>query len=211
LLEWRAVDAAYRRLIDVELCRRAERVIILDSDVLTNAHPQEIADWARRGRKSFLLGQAPTLQAPPVAPSSSEHVQSTFLRKVPDLSRLLGNEPIFLQGTTAGFCGYSHEISLARVEAVLKAALALGLPMAQWGGDQCLVIYLLSVSGAERLDGRKYINFDPAVRAAAQTASIIHFFGTHRFYRLVYPRLAAAAVRRFSSASANRKPQMSEL
>jgi hypothetical protein len=197
LKRWRLHDAAYRRLVDVEIWRRAPRVIILDSDVITNEHPREVAAWARAGERPFMLGQAaknPTPE-PGSSPPAMAHVQVQFLAQVPELSRMLQTKALFIQGGTAGFCGYLRELSLERTQTALAAALDLGLPMHQWGGDQCLVIYLLSTAGAERLPGDRYLNFDPSVREAAEGASIIHFYGTHRFHGLVYPRLAAAAVR----------------
>jgi hypothetical protein len=204
LAEWRRHDAAYRRLVDVEIWRTARRVIILDSDVLTNRYPYEVAAWVQAGDRPFLLGQAS--QAPSeVRDSSSTHVQAQFLAKVPQISTALGTAPLFIQGGTAGFCGYLDEMSLARIEAALAAALAARLPMQQWGGDQCLVIYLLSTRGAQRLPGDRYLNFDPAVQARARDACVIHFYGTHRFRSLVYPRLAADAVRRMFTASAARR------
>ncbi len=199
---WREADAAYRRLIDVELWRQTARVIVLDSDVLTHGRPEEVIAWLRGGTRGFLLGQAPTPQPGPTVPQPNEHVQASFLRRVDEISASLGLTNRFLQGTTAGFCGYFDEISLDRVESVLRTALGLGLPMRQWGGDQCLVIYLLSVGKADRLPDRQYINFEPSLAATAIAAKIIHFYGTHRFHGAVYPRLAAAAVRRLSGPTA---------
>lgn len=200
LLKWRSFDAAYRRLIDVELWRRTEKIIILDSDVLTYRKPQEVVDWIRSGDRPFLLGQPPTHQLAPEA-NGSEHVQALFRRRVGEVSERLGTEPLFIQGATAGFCGYSRELSLERVEAALKAAIEVGLPMSQWGGDQCLIIYLLSVHGGTLLSSDRYLNFEPSLRNLAEGASMIHFYGTHRFHGLVYPRLAAATIQRLRLSS----------
>jgi hypothetical protein len=198
LTKWRRHDAAYRRLVDVELWRRARRVIILDSDVLTNSYPADVAAWVERGARAFMLGQ-PARQSNDAG--ASTHVQARFLAMVPEISAALGRTPAFIQGGTAGFCGYLDEISLDVTERALRAALDAGLPMQQWGGDQCLVIYLLSTGGADRLPSDKYLNFDPSVRHAAASASIIHFYGTHRFHARVYPRLAAEAVRRLKKGT----------
>lgn len=200
LRDWRPRDAAYRRLVDVELWRDADKVIILDSDVLTNKRPQEVIEWVRSGTRPFLLGQPPREPTQP-PPAAGAHVQRLFLDRVPELSRRLGYPVVFLQGTTAGFCGYQHEISLERVEAALRESLALGLPMHHWGGDQCLIIYLLSVAGGERLPPDRYLNFEPSVAKLAPAANILHFYGTHRFHGLVYPRLAMEAVARLQQGS----------
>jgi hypothetical protein len=196
LAKWRATDAAYRRLIDIELWRQAGKVLILDADVLTNQEPREVIDWIASGSVPFLLGQPSKSTALSAASHVPEHVQAQFLLHVPQISRHLGVEPRFVQGATAGFCGYFRELDLVRVESALRAAVDLALPMAQWGGDQCLVIYLLSTAGAERLPPDRYVNFEPAVEPTAYQKCIIHFYGTHRFHGLVYPRLAASVVRR---------------
>jgi len=196
LAKWRNVDISYRRMIDIELWRRAERIVILDSDVLVNNRPSELIDWIRGGVTPFVLGQPPSkVEHLESAASPSDHIQTSFLRKVPELSTRLGLPQRFLQGATAGFCGYTTELSLERIERLLTAALDLGLRMDQWGGEQCIVIYLLSTANAERLPAESYVNFDPSVAGRAYEANIIHFYGTHRFYRLLYPRLAARAVR----------------
>ena len=195
LAKWRLHDAAYRRLIDVELWRSRDRVIILDSDVLTIRRPDEVLAWIKGGSKPFLLGQ-PTPGAEREDLSATAHVQKRFLHLVPDLSRATGNSPRFLQGTTAGFCGYAHELSLPRIEEALRASLELGLPMEQWGGDQCLIVYLLSAAGAERLPQDRYLNFEPSLKSQMDRAVMVHFYGTHRFHAGTYPRLAADTVRR---------------
>jgi len=196
LLRWRSVDAAYRRLIDIELWRTASRAIILDSDVLTNRRPDEVMQWIENGTRPFMLGQPPDDKTRMEGPRSTDHVQAHFLRMVPEISERLGVSPLFVQGGTAGFCGYFDEISLERIESALRTAVELGLPMEQWGGDQCLVIYLLSTRGGVRLPPDQYFNFEPSVRENVGEARVIHFYGTHRFEGGVYPRLAAAVVRR---------------
>jgi hypothetical protein len=81
LAEWRRVDAAYRRLIDIELWRTRDRVIILDSDVLTTGRPDEVIGWVQSGSRPFLLGQPPAEGGGGGKPS--RHVQAQFLAKVP--------------------------------------------------------------------------------------------------------------------------------
>jgi hypothetical protein len=185
LRKWRNCDVSYRRLIDVELWRGSRKVIILDSDVLTTARPSEVIDWIVGGTRPFLLGQPPEAQQLPGAATPGAHVQVQFVEKVPEISARLGYPARFLQGATAGCCGYVDEISLDRIERLIRESLALGLPMDQWGGEQCIVIYLLSVGAGERLPAPRYLNFDPQVIDAVNDSSMIHFYGTHRFYRHV--------------------------
>src|SRR5262249_352465 len=156
----------YRRLIDFELWRERRRVMILDADVLVNRGAGELTEWVRNGHCPFLLGQ-PGVPLGDAPPGPHDHLQLHFYYRVPQLSELLHLEPSFAQGTTSGFCGYTTELSLDRVEDALDGALRLGLPMEQWGGEQCLVIYLLSTAGAQRLPSDRYFNFDPAVASRA--------------------------------------------
>jgi hypothetical protein len=197
LSEWRAKDAAYRRLIDVELWRDRDRVVILDSDVLTLHKPMDLIAWIAGGQRPFLLGQGGGNRPGPTG--SGAHVQALFQQHVPELSQLTGYPNRFLQGATAGFCGYKNEISLERIECALRASLSLGLPMQQWGGDQCLIIYLLSSAAAERLPEDRYLNFEPKLEGLVDAAVMVHFYGTHRFHGGNYPRLAANTVRRLQA------------
>jgi hypothetical protein len=201
---WRTKDAAYRRLIDIELWRRREKVIILDSDVLAIREPVEVFDWAAAGTRPFLLGQTPSGSSAQEIIEGS-HVQQRFVHSLPEISERTGSSVRFLQGTTAGFCGYRDEISLRSIEQALQASLEVGLPMEQWGGDQCLIIYLLSVAGAERLPQNQYLNFEPKLKPLVDRAVMLHFYGTHRFHAGIYPRLAADAVRRLRRAERRAK------
>lgn len=200
LLRWRAHDAAYRRLIDVELWRQTSRRIVLDADVLVLREPTEALRWAHAGSTAFLLGQPPDDEGRPLArPPASAHVQAHFRYAVPNLAARTGLAPRFLQGTTAGFHGCTDELQLDKVERLLEACEAEGLRMTQWGGDQCCIIYLLSAAGAARLDPRRCFNFDPSLAAVADQAEVIHFYGTHRFHGGVYPRLAQSVIREMAS------------
>ena len=193
IAKWRGVDAFYRRLIDTHLWSRTPKRVILDSDVLVVNEPKEFIRWVESGSKAFLLGQpADDDSFPTTPPDTTAHVQAHFRFAVPDIARMTGLAPRFLQGTTAGFHGYADEITLDRVERVITAATSLGLRITQWGGDQCVVIYLLSAAGADRLNEERCFNFDPSKVTACAEAEIIHFYGTHRFYQGIYPAQAAA-------------------
>ena len=56
------------------------------------------------------------------------------------------------------------------------------------------MIYLLSLAGACQLDPVHNFNFFPSLRDELGMAQVVHFFGTHRFFRNVYPRAAARVV-----------------
>src|SRR5205814_3376692 len=119
-------------------------------------------------------------------------VQTVFREKLAQVAQRAGLPARFPQGATAGFYGCERELPLDRVEHVLRACEAEGLPMKQWGADQCVVIYLLEASGATRLIPRLYINFDPSCESLLGQAHAVHFYGTYRYYRHIYTTLAAS-------------------
>jgi hypothetical protein len=194
LFQWRGWDASYRRIIDTELWCSTPKRIILDSDILVVRRPDEVIDWIERSDHPFLMGQPS--EPPPAPPGAPKHVQTVFREQVGALSAKLGVQGRFLQGTTSGFYGCSgEELTLPTVERVLRACLELGIPMREWGGEQCTVIYLLSTANALHLPADRYLNFAPEELGKAGEAALIHFLGYCRFYRGLYGRLAAAMVR----------------
>jgi hypothetical protein len=201
LHEWRASYSSARRLIDSELWSRTSKRIIMDSDVLVIRKPVEVIDWILNGRRPFLLGQAPVPSASIAAPpATSTAVQDRFRAKLDAISDRLGTPPTFLHGATAGFYGCSNELAFARIERLLTACRELGLPMTTWGSEQCVVIYLLSSAGATRLAPPRHVNFGPRYFDAPEQADIVHFYGTYRFHRGIYSRLAAGVVERLGAA-----------
>jgi hypothetical protein len=194
LFRWRDVDAAYRRVIDTELWCSTPRRIIMDADVLVLRRPDEVIDWAANGSKGFLLGQPPAGE-PPGSPSGRKHVQTVFREKLPQIAKRLSLPDTFPQGTTGGFYGCTgKELALERIETAIEAAEAEGVPMNEWGGDQAMLIYLLAAAGATRLGPRRYINFDPTCVPFLDEVCVSHFYGTFRYYRHLYTRLAAGVV-----------------
>jgi hypothetical protein len=193
LYRWRAIDASYRRLVDTELHCEAPARIIMDADILLMNRPDEVIEWVERGGKPFLLGQPPSEPAPPTN-RVPRHMQDVFKATIPALNQVVGAPVGFLDGTTAGFYGCSDELSLDRVQTVLDECIGLGIPMLEWGGEQCLVIYLLSRAGATRLDPTRYFNFFPSVIPQLEGACAVHFFGTYRFFGDAYPRAAREVV-----------------
>ncbi len=51
------------------------------------------------------------------------------------------------------------------------------------GGEQCLVIYILSRAGARRLDPDQYFNFLPSLLDNLESARVVHFFGTDSLFK----------------------------
>jgi hypothetical protein len=190
LARWRGTDVAYRRLIDTELHSAAPKRIILDADILVLNRPEELIRWIEQDEAPFVMGQPPPGGAF-LPPSGQKHVQDLFMEKLDDLSKALGLPRVFLQGGTGGFYGCTRELSLDKIERVIQQALALGVPMQRWGGDQAVIVYLLSAAGAKRLDTERYINYDHRYAATVAEMDLVHFFGTYRFDRNLYASLAA--------------------
>ena len=193
LRHFRAIDASWRRLIDTDLWSRTEKRIIMDSDIITLRSPHQVIEWIASDERPFLMGKpsatpfVPTNQPAP----TNAHVQTKFKAKVAELASALGVPPVFEDGTTSAFYGCRPEaLPLERVERLLQAAAASGVPMHEWGGEQCTVVYLLSVAGANRLSSEHYLNYYPDVEDRLSTAVLVHFIGTNRFHKNHYPQLA---------------------
>jgi hypothetical protein len=191
----RGWDVSYRRIIDTELWNAAPKRIILDSDILVLRRPQEVIEWIERSDRPFLMGQPP--EPGPAAPDGApKHIQTIFREKVGALSARLGLPDRFLQGTTGGFYGCSGgELALPKIERLLRTCAELGIPMRQWGGEQCVIIYLLSTADPLHLPPARYFNFAPDQLGKVGEATLIHFLGYCRFYQGLYANLTAAMVR----------------
>lgn len=201
LLEWRARDASWRRVLDTELFCETPRRMIIDSDILTIRKPDAVLEWvAGSGAGRPLMFGAP--DGPPTGPipetPGPKHIQTVFREKLAGVATGSGRPPEYYQGATSGYYGCGTEVSLPEIERVLRAGMDAGVPMAEWGGEQCLVVYLLSTSNPVRLDPRKYANFAPEVVPRLNDVAVAHFYGTFRYYGGIYPRLAATAVREMS-------------
>jgi len=205
LYKWRSLDASYKRFVDTELQSRTPARIIMDADILFPNRPHEVIDWIERGGRPFLLGQPPARPALKPINESRRHMQDVFKENLSALDKTMGQPVTFLDGATSGFYGCTNELSLERAQEVLAACLNLNTPMFEWGGEQCLVIYLLSLAGADRLDPVHYFNFFPNLLEKLGSARAVHFFGTYRFFRNAYCRAGARIV------SDLRQPLESEL
>jgi hypothetical protein len=203
LRSWRRVDMAYRRLLDTELWATTPKRIIMDSDVLVVKQPRALVEWLHAGTSPFLLGQAPTEEADRQA-RASRHMQAQFRRNVSAIAAACGRPPRFLQGATAGFYGCTNELSLEAIASCLSVCESLNISMREWGAEQCLVIFLLASSGADLLDPEHCFNFEPDTATRCADAHVIHFYGTYRFSRGVYPQLAARFCRERAQSSAVR-------
>lgn len=192
----RGFDPCYRRLVDTELLGTTKKRIVLDSDVLVLNHPHEVIHWIEHGDRPFLIGQPPTTPPRTAAPDGPDnrHVQAIFEERLDQVSDKTGLPGSFLRGTTAGFYGCVGGLDLEKVERVIESGLQLGIPMRQWGGDQCVVIFLQSAAGADRLSPDRYLNFVPGFEEQAALANLIHFFGTYRFHKGIYAKLARRVI-----------------
>ena len=194
LRSWRHVDMSYRRLLDTELWAATPKRIIMDADVLVVKRPRALVEWLRAGTSPFLLGEAPTEEDDRQA-RASRHMQAQFRHHLSAIAAVCGRQPIFLQGATSGFYGCTNELALEAIASCLSVCDSLHIRMREWGGEQCLVIFLLASSGADLLDPEHCFNFEPKGAVRCADAHVIHFYGTHRFYRGIYSQLAARLCR----------------
>jgi hypothetical protein len=204
LYKWRLLDASYRRLVDTELQSRAPARIIMDADILFPNRPHEVIEWIERGGSPFLLGQPRTQPTSTPINGGLRHMQDVFKENLSALDKSVGQPVTFLDGATSGFYGCTNELSLARAEKFLSTCLNLNIPMFKWGGEQCLVLYLLSLAGARRLGPVHYFNFFPSLLDQLEHAHAVHFFGTHRFFGNAYSRAAARIASGLSQPSAKK-------
>lgn len=199
LYRCRQMDVHYRRLIDTELHNTTPKRIIMDSDVVVLQRPGEVIEWIERGSQPMLLGQRPQCDSRPGdIDLSHAHVQKHFKVRLNEIAERASMAAEFEDGTTAGFYGCRGELSLERIERTIRACLDLGLPMHHWGGDQCVVIYLLSIAGGRRLDEGRYFNLWPKQAPLVPHAHVIHFLGSSRHYGGIYRRVAAKVIQEVS-------------
>jgi hypothetical protein len=201
LLEWRAKDASWRRILDTELWCETPRRMIIDSDILTIREPLQVLDWiAGSGAGRPMLFGAP--EGPPSGPipegKGNRQIQSIFRERLSAIAIATGRPAEFYQGATTGYYGCGYELSLWAIEGVIRAGVSAGVPMAEWGGEQCVGVYLLSTSNPVLLDPRKYANFAPEVIPRLNEVAVSHFYGTFRYHGDIYLRLARQAVRELS-------------
>ena len=208
LRRFRGLDCSWRRLVDTELWSRASKRIIMDSDIVTLKPLNDLMDWAESGDRPFLMGMPPPRPFSPRAAASAlvpvrAHIQTKFKAKVLELAAAMGVPAAFEDGATGGFYGCrAEDMAFPRIEQLLKVSLEMGVPMEEWGGEQCVVIFLLSIAGAFRLDPSRYVNFAPDAADGIATAALVHFYGTHRFWKNLYSRFAAQVVRELHKVEA---------
>jgi hypothetical protein len=202
LYRLRGWDASYRRVIDTDLWSTTPKRIIFDSDILVLGPPREVIDWIEQASAPFLMGQPPRQVAPAGSP---KHIQALFRDQVSAISARLALPNLFLDGSTGGFYGcVGDELSVARVERLVQTCLELGIPMQQWGGEQAIVIYLLSTAGASRLDTNLYLNFDFDLVDRVGRARLVHFLGYCRYHKNVYLDQATQVAKSLARAGARR-------
>ena len=195
LFGWRGHDASWRRVLDTELWCDTPKRIIMDADVIVPRRPDEILAWVEGGSGAFLFGQPPAVDPLTLPANGPKLVQTVYRERLPGLAKRLGLPADFPQGATSGFYGCGRqELTLGRIEQALRAGEAEGVPMMEWGSEQCTVIYLLAASGARRLGPRHYVNYDPDCLPLMGGVHAAHFYGTYRYHRHLYTRLAAGVV-----------------
>ena len=196
-----------RRLMDTQIWRDADRIMNFDSDILCLNPPAELQQWLSNGHSGLLIGQTNGSPSPEklngtkweISPHRSDQIQSQILSNLPELAGRMGLPVRFLDGASAGLHCHTTELRLERTIEFLQHCEQLRLPLGQWGTEQSVVVFLLSASGASRLDPRFYFNFFPDCEDRLGDAKVVHFIGLRRYHRWRYPRLAVGVVASLSS------------
>ena len=184
----------WERLCIMALESRDAYAIQLDADIVCRGPVDEVRDLVRAGRP-FALSDGVEPGWRPIG-EMARYV-ATYARPdghIQDVAELalgqagLPEERHYLRGTAA-FAGFPpgrdvmpliHEFH----EAMSKA---VGSRWDDWGSEQVASNYVVGNSGeALPLVGPRYVNNKPETDLSA--ASLIHFFGTHRYYEGHYPR-----------------------
>jgi hypothetical protein len=191
-----------RRLIDTQIWREADRVMNFDSDVLCLREPDALRQWIATGGGGLLIGQTNGTPTPEklagtkweISPHRADQIQSRILTNLDDLAGRMGLPVRFLDGASAGLHCHTTELGLERTVQFLEHCEQLGLPVGDWGTEQSVVVYLMSASGASRLDPQHYFNFFPDCEGRLADAKVVHFIGLRRYHKWLYPKLSAQVV-----------------
>jgi len=176
-------------------------VIQLDADTLFLGEVSEV-DKAIKNNCNFILsGVCKPLKILPVTiynkeiqNNKSKHIQVLAEKK---LIYLPNSQSIKYIKGCAAFAGFSRKSVNIKslIQFSKKMESYLGSKWHKWGSEQVASNYILSNFGqcTTILQYPKYQNFLPDCKY--NLANFIHFIGTYRFKKLIYPRLAKKIIK----------------
>ena len=148
------------KLFDFNFFHAGKKTILLDSDIVFLARPDEIVDWASRDN---------------VAPFYNEDWCSSYRAKT--LPAGIEIPPKL----NAGFMGYGGRFTMQEIWECCRA-------VDYWLEDQTIYALLLAGKDAEALDALRYRVYTGG--EVKPTTPMVHFISPNRFTTLLYPRLA---------------------
>lgn len=185
--------SSYRFTTNVIAFVETPKCIHMDADIVWQKKPDELLRWIEVGEN----GIAMHVPQKPLARVSSDkpHIQEIFRRAVPDLNTVLGFDGNIEDGLVGCLMGYEkHQLSFSLLESIATASEKISLPIQNWGGQQVVMNYMLSLSGYNLLPSFSYINFWPNFEKYISAAKAIHFIGSRRFVDGIYAKVALQTI-----------------
>lgn len=195
----RGYGGCFDRLIDSILWGGGGRCHIqMDSDILTTKHPRWIEKWVDDERHPFVIAdyEKKDLAKLPLDSSKKEHIQTQLERNQAVIASKLGLDFGNILGLCAAFYGWQDQLKLEEITRFVTTCEALNIDMTQWGAEQVVTTWLLNARGADRLPKEDYINLQKCAFHLRNSASMIHFIGTHRFHNGWYATMAKREISR---------------
>lgn len=196
----RGYGGCFDRLIDSVLWGKGRCHIQMDSDILTTKHPHWIERWVGDARHPFVIADYKKKEFVklPLDLSKKEHIQTQLERYQEIISDKLGLPFGDTNGLCAGLYGWQGQLKLEDIARFVTTCESLDLDMTQWGAEQVVTTWLLNARGAERLPRADYINLQKCAFYLRDSACMIHFIGTHRFYKGWYADMAKQEIARLN-------------
>lgn len=192
----------WERLAVIGLEAQNHYVIQLDADIVCTGPVPEVMDGIRENR-GFALADGPEPGWKPAhdigafmqaQPERGTHIQDVAEEALADAD--LDPADHYLKATAA-FAGFPRGTDfidrLQRFHAVMSNRL--GARWTEWGSEQVASNYIVANTGKKPpavLVPPRYFNHLPDSDLSA--ASLVHFFGTYRFYRNRYGQMARTLI-----------------
>ncbi|WP_124326776.1 hypothetical protein [Desulfonema ishimotonii] len=194
----RHYGGTFDRLIDSVLWRQGYRHIQMDSDILTTKSPDYIIRWVESGNRPFVISDYEKKETREISPNqpANEHIQTQLEKNQQAISEKTGMDFGNTIGLCSGLYGWQNELLPEDIRKLVETCESLGFDMKKWGAEQVITTWLLNAKGAERLPVKAYINLQENVFRFRESASMIHFIGSHRFRAGWYARMAKKEIAR---------------
>jgi hypothetical protein len=190
----------WERLLAILDLRRDHYVIQVDADIVARGDLTEVAECVRDNR-AFTLGAAPSSVLETAGETSALAREWGMVRHIqPVAERILDQMPgstslRYIRGCSA-FAGFPRGNDDREKLVTFSKWMGerLGQRWHEWGSEQVASNFLIANAPDPLvLPWPKYQSYDPN-RDASDAASLIHFFGTHRFENGAYAAQSRRAI-----------------